>query len=720
VRIDKGIWILSLAVIFLGGCESLQQKKGDSELDRVLEPLVNPAEGSAAATSPATVRSGLSTGGGPPIRRSQIYPGTGVMVGAVAESPAAQPGVASSDGYTLNFDNTPLAEVVKSILGDMLGENFVLEPGLAGAVTMSSNRPLAKKSLLPILESILQVNGAALVRTADGRYRVGPRELLKGLGVPLGVADTRAGYQLRVVSLSYISVAEMAKILNSVGPSGGVVMVDKGRNLMVLGGIGDELANMLQTIDVFDVDVLKGMSVGIYPTENIPAGDMAENLQKLFGAEGESPLGGLFRIVPLESAGRVMVITSRPRYLKEIATWIERLDFDDGTTVRLHVYHVQNGSAERLAEILNSLYAEAGSRAPTSRGDVAPGARTASLGAAHPLSTGGDAAGGDQEKKSAFGAGSAGLGGAAAGGGVSDFSLSAGVRVVADTDKNTLIIMADSASYQIIENTLRQLDVEPQQILIEANIVEVTLSDDLQYGLQWYFERKVNGKDGAFSLTDSAAGLVPKVPGFNWTLTDSAGVVNAVLSALAQDSRLRVISSPSLLVLNHHSAKIAVGQQQPVKTGTTVSGDTGDQLTESIEYKDTGVTLEVTPHLNTGGMAIMEVAQDVTDVGEIDVATGQRAFLQRNIQSTVAVQSGQTIVLGGLIRDNDSQSSSGIPVLHQIPVVGGLFGTKTSDKSRTELLVTLTPRVLSSGTQTAEMGREMRQRMRNLIRDIDP
>ena len=248
---------------------------------------------------------------------------------------------------------------------------------------------------------------------------------------------------------------------------------------------------------------------------------------------------------------------------------------------------------------------------------------------------------------------------------------------MADPDKNTLIIMADSASYQIIENTLRQLDVEPQQVLIETNIVEVTLSDELEYGLQWYFEHQVNGKTGAASLdTNNSAGIIPKIPGFNWTLTDAAGVVNAVLSALAQDSRLRVISSPSLLVLNHHGAKIAVGNQQPVKTGTTVSGTTGDQLTESIEYKDTGVTLEVTPHLNVGGMAIMEVVQDVVDVGEIDVATGQRSFLQRNIQSTVAVKSGQTIVLGGLIRDNESKSSSGIPVLHQLPVVGGLFGTK--------------------------------------------
>ena len=372
MRIDKGIYALLFVVALLGGCESLQKKQEDSALDRVLDPLINGPE-VTAVTQPAVNPGDPGRDGSSRPRRSQIYPGSGEMIGAVAAPSAQQSDIASgSGGYTLNFDNTPLAEVVKSILGDMLGENFVLEPGLAGAVTMSSNRPLPKKSLVPVLESILQVNGAAMVREKDGRYRVGPRELLKGLGVPLSVSDNRPGYQLRVVSLKYISSSEMAKILGSLGPNGGVVMVDRARNLIVLGGIGEELANMLQTIDVFDVDVLKGMSVGVYPLENIPAGDMAQNLQALFGAEGESPLAGLFRIVPLESAGRVMVITSRPKYLKEIATWIERLDFDDGTTVRLHVYSVQNGSAERLAEILNSLYSESGSAGAETTGRCGP------------------------------------------------------------------------------------------------------------------------------------------------------------------------------------------------------------------------------------------------------------------------------------------------------------------------------------------------------------
>ena len=295
------------------------------------------------------------------------------------------------------------------------------------------------------------------------------------------------------------------------------------------------------------------------------------------------------------------------------------------------------------------------------------------------------------------------------------------MRVVADTDNNTLLIMASAEEYLAIENALRRLDIQPLQVLIEASIVEVTLSDELEYGLQWYLDNKVKDYRSETRLDlDAPLGLAPQVPGFSWVLSDASGIVNAVFNALAEDSRLRVISSPSVLVLDNRTAQIRIGDQQPVATSETVNTSATNVVTQNIEYKDTGVLLEVTPRVNAGGLVIMDVAQDVTDVGSIDAATGQRTFLQRNINSTVAVQSGETIVLGGLIKDNSSEGSTGIPVLHKLPGVGWLFGKKQQTGLRTELLVTLTPRAIRSTSEANQVGAEMRLRMQRLLEEIQP
>jgi general secretion pathway protein D len=285
--------------------------------------------------------------------------------------------------------------------------------------------------------------------------------------------------------------------------------------------------------------------------------------------------------------------------------------------------------------------------------------------------------------------------------------------VVADTENNTLLIMADGASYRKIESALRRLDAQPLQVLIEASIVEVGLSDELEYGLQWYFDNQINGNTSETQLITSGSALAAKVPGFSWTLTDPSGTVKAVFSALAEDSRLRVLSSPSILVLDNHTAEIRVGDQQPVATSETVNTSATTGVTQ-----DTGVLLTVTPRVNAGGMIIMEVAQEVVDVGEIDAATGQRSFLQRNINSTVAVQSGETIVLGGLIRDRSARGNSGIPVLKDLPGIGWAFSTTRSEGTRRELLVTLTPRAISNTTEARLAGDQLRIRMQRLVEEM--
>ncbi|MEN8174936.1 MAG: type II secretion system secretin GspD [Pseudomonadota bacterium] len=704
--------------LLLAGCETVETRSDSATSDPQLEAALSGLAHNSLDDSTA----GTEIGGfedQPPKRPKRppdlLYPAKGELVGAAAFVAGEEPFTDSADGVSLNFNATPLAEVAKTILGDILGENYRVEPGLQGQVTMATARPVRRDALIPILESILQANGAVMVKGEGGAYRVGPRTLLKGVAPLVPPSISTPGYSIRIVPLNFIAAEEMSKILEPLAAPDNVLRVDKTRNLLVLGGTRHELAGIMQLIDTFDVDVLKGMSVGLYSVENVAPGQMAEMLNQVFGEGGESPLAGLFRIVPLEHLNRVLVVTSRAKYLKQVSTWIRRLDLGDGTQSKLYVYPVQNGDAADVAALLTQIFGDGGGARRPARpeGDVAPGRQAATLGGDN-AETGADAGAttGRSSNRRGGGGGGSSLRGLAE-------ETGGDVRVVADTTHNTLLIMAPPSAYRTITAALRRLDTQPLQVLIEASIVEVTLSDELEYGTQWFFENELgDDKLGTGSLNTSILESIgPKVPGFNFTISDSAGVINAVFHALAEDSRLRVISTPSVLVLDNRTAEIRVGDQQPVSTGSSTTD--GGVVTENFEFKDTGVLLTVTPRVNAGGLVIMEVTQEVTDVGPIDVgATNQRSFLQRTITTTVAVQSGDTIVLGGLIRDNSSRSDSGLPVLHKIPVVGGLFGTKNSSVDRTELLVTLTPRALRNNGEILQAGEDLRLQMRQMLGDL--
>ena len=290
------------------------------------------------------------------------------------------------------------------------------------------------------------------------------------------------------------------------------------------------------------------------------------------------------------------------------------------------------------------------------------------------------------------------------------------VRVVADEENNALMIYATGKQYKIILAALEKLDIVATQIIIEASILEVTLTDELRYGLEWTFKNGLGSDyDGVGLLANSADGPAAVIPGFSYTVTNSIGDISAVLNALSKESLVNIISTPSVMVLDNHEAYIHVGQQIPVidQQSTSDASDTS-RITQSITYRDTGVKLTVRPSVNAGGLVTMDVAQSVTDVGDPDIPTGQRSFLERNIVSRVAVRSEESVVLGGLIRENASSGSSGLPWLHKIPVVGGLFGTVADTDTRTELLVIITPRALYNAEELREASEEMRSRIRDL------
>ena len=406
---------------------------------------------------------------------------------------------------------------------------------------------------------------------------------------------------------------------------------------------------------------------------------------------------------------------------------------------------MQNGTSQHLSDLLNALYGS-GTTAGGGGADsgVAPGLGQSSFGGGFGRSGssggfggnrsgfGGSSLGGQSgfggSNRSGYGGGfggsnssglgsRGGLGGSRLGRGgqsgnqeeMTTIELGPDVRIVADEFNNALLIHAPRREYEKVRGALQQLDVPPTQILIEASILEVTLTDEFSFGLQWAFQGDINGGrtgTGIFN-PNASGGIGPQQPGFSYTIANRAGQVRAVLNTLAQKNLVNVISSPSLMVLDNHNAQIQVGDQQPVQSSTVVTD--GGNTTSSIQYKDTGVMLDVLPSVNAGGLVTMDINQDVTDVGPLDAATGQRSFLQRAIASRVAVRSGETVVLGGLIRDNTSRGKSGVPWLQDIPVLGGLFRTTSRTNNRTELVVLITPRALQNDEQLRAVSDEMRR-----------
>ena len=675
------------------------QQEQQSALDRQED---NAATELVATVMPANARAGASSGSRGAVGQSEpyikspptIYNGTDKVV---QMPPAQAPVKFYGDAVSLDFEQAPLTAVIHAIMGDILGLDYIVEHPINGEVTVRTRTPVPRDQLLEILESLLLANKALMVRDKEGRYFISGSSEMNKLQPNFSAASTNTvGYSNVIVPLQYIGAKNMAEILRPVADESAFVLIDPVRNLLVLGGTSNQLAGWQEIITSFDVDLLKGMSVGIFPIENSSVADIDAALASLLGKEsGEGVaeiaggVGSMIRIIPIERLSSIMVVTPRAHYLERVRIWIERLDQapDANSERRLYVYEVQNSDAAHVAGLLSSIFSGTSSTGEFDKAGVAPGYTpeqvTSSMGES---STKPRAAA--QTKNVTVG----------------------DVQVVADDENNALLIHATSREYQKMQTALAQLDVAATQVVIEASIVEVTLTDSTKYGLEYSAEGSLGG--GWSGVARQALGVIAPGSGFSYSVVNGSGDIRVVLNALAQDDLLNVISSPSLMVLDNHTASIQVGDQVPIRDSTTISD--GGTTVSSIIYKDTGVHLAVTPQVNAGGLVTMEIEQSVTDVGPIDIATDQRTFLERKVTTRVAVRSTESVVLGGMIRENKSEGSSGIPILHNLPLIGPLFGTKTADGRRTELIVIITPRAIYSDVDLRDMSREMRRQMRGL------
>ncbi len=649
---------------------------------------------------------------GPESPNAQIFEGSGDFVDT-AQGAGKKRAADRMGDITLDFSDADVRDVVRSVLGEMLKLPYVIDPQVNGHVTLKTGLPIKPEAVLPALETSLRTIGAAIVVVDDMVSIVPMAVAQKEAGQVTGVAGDGGapGYGIEVVALKYVSADQMQKVLEPLVPQGGILRIDPQRNLIFLAGTEPERASIRNTIRLFDVDYLKGMSFALIVPQHVDVGTLATELGKIFD-ETSSPIAGLVRMIPISRINTLLVLTSRPFYLHEVSRWVARLDVIPITPGRqLHYYKLQNSRAADIAQTLSEIFGSSGgNRQPTAGPQVgssvpAPPMATSStvpVNAAPPTQPA-------QPQQSFAWAGQApsGRGG------------EEGPQIVTDDANNALIIRADAAEFDAIEKIVRQMDVTPNQVLIEATIVEVTLNDTLKYGVEWAFT------SGNQSFTQAATGTpTASFPGFGFTYM--VPNVNVALSTLGTLSKISVLSSPKLLTLDNSPASLEVGDQVPIVTQTSTSTDSsGAPVIATVQQRDTGVILSVTPRIGSSGMVFLTVSQEVSDAVPTTSSTLDQSptVEERKIQTTVAIQDGTTVALGGLMRRSQTSGNTGVPYLKDIPVLGGLFGTQSDTRERTELMVFLTPRVVRSPASAVAVTEDIRRGLVGVqatLRHLDP
>ena len=752
--------LASVGVLLLAGCTLPYEQLS----------LPAPVDGSTGGKSGGRLNTAvgapLSGPGAKATREARNYPGSGEFTNKVGQATPAGGGAivgvaetgatpspnsaVNKDGITLNLVGASVAEVARTVLGDVMGVNYTVSDKVKATITLRTSRPVEKAGLLAIFESVLREEGAAIVVEGD-LYRIVPSSDATAAGAPLrprkgGRQGT--GIATEIVPLRYVAAAEMERILKSAAPQAGVLRVDAARNLLMLSGTRGELASMSEMINVFDVDTMRGMSFGIYPIETADPEAIAQELDTIFANDKDGPTKGMVRFVPNRRLKSVMAITSRPEYLRKAEIWLKRVDLASRASEKqVFVYHVQHRPASELAVILQKVYqprtGAAGAVASTParpQGDSPAsgiggaggigGLGTPGLGGSGFGSSGGSTVG-VAPAPVASGADASKTGDAAAGGDAASLTTASidtsrtggnlppddrasGISVVADEIKNSLIITATAPEYKRVKQVLAGVDIEANQILLEATIAEVTLTDNLKFGVRAFI-----GGGGSNATSNSGlptsllalplVGNPAAAAGFQYFL--NAKNLQVVLNALSAVTDVNVVSSPSLMVMENKRATLQVGDEVPILTQTATGIVTNNApIVNSISYRSTGIILGITPRLSDDGRVFLDIEQEVSNVSSTNPTTGP-TISQRRVKTTVTVNDGETIVLAGLMRDNATRDREQVPLLGDIPFFGNAFKSKDDTIKRTELLISITPQVIRDRQQIDDVTAEYRDNL---------
>lgn len=604
------------------------------------------------ATTRASTQSGpTAIGQSGRDRQNVIRPGTGNFLN---EGAATEPLIEKNGELTtLNLINVPVADAARAVLDQALGLNYVIDPLVQGTVTIQTSMPVSSEQLLDIFQGALEFNGATLRR--DGA---------SVSIIPLGSATPQIavlgdngvlGPRVVAVPLNHVGAAEVTRLLTPiVGQSVSVTSVPN-RSILLLSGTRDEVNAAIEAINVFDVDVLKGKSVAIFRLRSADPESIVSELDQIFESFPGGALEGAVTFVPNRRLGAVVAIATKQKYIEDARNWIGQLDATANQNRRRPtVYPIENRSAEELAPIVAELIASGNTdgAGPVSDGEV---------------------------------------------------------RVIADNARNAVVVWGNAEEQREISWLLASLDSTPVQVMLEATIAEVTLRDELEFGVQWFLE---NG-DFSTELANNASGALTR-PGAGLSLILDTINDQALINALASVTNVDIVSSPSLMVLDNETATLQIGDEVPIATQTVTDPTQANNTTviSNISFRETGILLTVRPRVSKTGVVTLEIEQEVSSVSQTTTSgIDSPTISQRKISTNVQVGDRETIALGGLIQDARNDNTSGVPGLKDIPFLGGAFRNKSDLRERTELLVLITPNVVRNGNEARQVSAEFRRRL---------
>jgi general secretion pathway protein D len=599
-----------------------------------------------------------------------------------------------------NFPSADVRVVAKAVLGDVLRIPYTVTTGVTNQISLVTPGPIARSSVLLVFENALKTAGLAMV-PQNGGFTIMTVQAAQASGV---TGPTVTGYSSEIIQLQFINAEELKKLLDSVTPNT-VTAVDVTRNSITIAGTGGQRASARDLIQQFDVNWLRNMAFAYFTPQRTDARLIVPELEKLINA-ADAPTRNLVRLIAMDRLNGIIAVSAQRQYLEDVRRWIDVLD-REGTNneARLFVYRVQNGRSKDLARTINAAFGNGG-QGESSSNEPDPFAQSQSSDNRERTPQNGTSATTTAPPQSADRSQSEGNASSGAKRGPQ-------VSITSDDNNNAVIVFGSPRDYAVVEDALRKLDVPPYQVLIEAAITEVTLTDDLRYGVQWNFQ---TGRSN-FALSEGTGPNPTRIlPGFSYFLAGND--ISATLNALEERTNVKVVSAPKLVVLNNQTASLQVGDQVPIQTQSAQSVENPNApIVNAIEYRDTGVILKVTPRVNAGGLVLLDIAQEVSDLSSRSIQGISSPIIStRRVATSIAVQDGQVVTLGGLFRDSRSFGKNGLPILSRIPILGGLFGNQKNVQNRTELIILIKPHVL----RTADDARAVTEELRAKLRTLEP
>ena len=685
------------------------------------------------------------------------------------------PSGASGGMVSLNFNRADLVEIIH-ILAQHLRLTYTIDPEVKGTVTINSAEPLRTEDLLPIFHQVLRMNGAVAVR-AGSIYRIMPIKDGKGVARPVG-SSREDSFALQIVPVRFFAVGEMKKVLSPFVMPGGEIIENPRGNFLIIMDLPSNIQRLVELADLIDVQVFAGTRMEIYQPKVASAEELATEMTKVMQAYASSvPQAENFtaQFLALPRINQLLVISHSEAAWTYAKRWLDRIDvIAEGPGRRIFVYPVENGKAEDLANVLS---AALGLPAPAGVGQrrtleelhrSTPGG-TSQFGGGRPT-TGTPGTSGSGFGSSGFGAQQP-LGAYAA----AQIPAPAGqpaaptqpapglaplptppraavpgapgaptakpeeqLRIVADPATNSLIIYGTTQEFQNIKNILKELDAVPRQVLLDVLVAEVSLTDTESLGLDYeirpgntqFLDRTLPSRGSVLTgilnslgAANATTGLTPFALGVTGIF--GPGNVRILVNALMTDSRVKILSSPSVLASDNRPARIQVGSEEPVATGqlTAATGAITPSSSTTIQYRNTGRIVTIIPQVNSKGLVNLQTLIEVSQRGPlVQVGTSNDLFPSfdlRQAETTAVVQDGDSLAIGGIIAENKRSDKSGVPYLMDIPVLGRFFRTTSDNTVRTELIMLITPHVIRNRSEGTAVTEEFKSKLSTLRNDLE-